>query len=143
MAKNTRLKKRILLKSIDMIISIISVIISYFLIGTVGQKATWSMLTVAIIYLPICILFAMVLTNGYEISLKKMDTCNLGAFGKTLIISIILYLLIDIMMRYYLLVVCKLFSVILAFVFMILARILYYLTYNRFEKKSRKKALVK
>ena len=39
--------------------------------------------------------------------------------------------------------VCKLFSVILAFVVMIIVRIAYYLTYNKFDKMIRKKAVIK
>lgn len=143
MLQNTRLKKRILLKSIDMIIGICSVILSYFLVGTVGEKITYDMLGVTIIYLPICILFAMILVKGYEISLKKIDIGHFGVLGKALLIGIILYLSIDLVMKYHLLMVCKLFSVILAFVVMIIVRIAYYLTYNKFDKMIRKKTVIK
>ncbi|MBE5935849.1 MAG: polysaccharide biosynthesis protein [Lachnospiraceae bacterium] len=137
MAHKRKANRRILLMMIDAIISMCCAVISYFVIGTVGQECTGMMVGCIIAYLPVCVLVAMVLAKGYRTSLKKTNVYDFFRYAKALAIGIVLYLSIDLVMRYSLLVVCKLFAIVLAFVCMMIARIIYYSMNVRADNNGR------
>ena len=126
MAHSRKLNKKHMLMAIDATISIVSVIISYALIGTVGAKPSGLMVAMTMLYLPICVVYAMTLVKGYRTALKKTDIYDFLRYAKGLLVGIVMYISIDLVMRYNLMIVCKLFSIILAFVGMMLARVIYY-----------------
>ena len=116
---------RVLLMFIDMILSLISAVISYFLIGTVGEGTYTQVINVSFAYLPICSIFAMTLVGGYETNLRHTNIYDFLRYTLAMAIAGLGYIAIDLVMGYPNIIIFKLFAVVCGFVLMMFARVVY------------------
>lgn len=124
MARN-RNNKRILFMFIDVILSIISVVISYYAIGTVGEGTNMQLINVSVAYLPICSVFAMVLVGGYTTNPRHANIFDFLRYTGAMIIAGVSFVAIDVAMGYFKIILFKLFAVVCAFTLIMLARVIY------------------